>query len=198
MTSRRSPAPPRTAFWTDFDKDPFDALEFLENRIATAATDADLLFLRYVGTDPAGFAKSFDRMKIVDGQADPARQARLPVRKVRLRGAAEAEDGPPPGRDQGGASRQRGETIAKDPELQRLVRENSTQVREILLQLDKLKTPHLPRKLQRELGASETDVAKLLAAFFQTNDAELRGALRVFYASWRPRWSSTGCASATP
>ena len=29
------------AFWSDFDKDPFDALEFLENRIASQAADAD-------------------------------------------------------------------------------------------------------------------------------------------------------------
>src|SRR6185295_17647736 len=59
------------AFWTNFDKDPLDALEFLENRIAPQATDADMLFLRYVGTDPDMFARSFDRMKIVDGTAIP-------------------------------------------------------------------------------------------------------------------------------
>ena len=33
------------------------------------AADADLLFLRYVGTDFEAFEKSFDRMKIVDGDA---------------------------------------------------------------------------------------------------------------------------------
>ncbi len=49
----------------------FDALEFLENRIAPQATDADMLFLRYVGTDPTVFARSFDRMKVVDGTAIP-------------------------------------------------------------------------------------------------------------------------------
>src|SRR5262249_33095008 len=32
-------------FWQDFDKDPFESLEFLENRIASQAADAELLFL---------------------------------------------------------------------------------------------------------------------------------------------------------
>src|SRR5262249_21408908 len=59
------------AFWADFDKDPLNALEFLENRIATQAADADLLFLNYIGTDMQSFAKSFDRLKIVDGQMIP-------------------------------------------------------------------------------------------------------------------------------
>src|SRR4051794_7936832 len=37
-------------FWDGFDKDPLGSLEFLENRLAPQATDADMLFLRYVGT----------------------------------------------------------------------------------------------------------------------------------------------------
>src|SRR4029077_13510543 len=44
-------------FWADFDKDPLDSLEFLENRIATQAADADLLFLNYIGTDMQAFNK---------------------------------------------------------------------------------------------------------------------------------------------
>src|SRR6185503_10563041 len=59
------------AFWNDFDKDPFEGLEFLENRIASQAADADLLFLNYVGTDIQSFQRSFDRMKIVEGTAIP-------------------------------------------------------------------------------------------------------------------------------
>ena len=54
---------------------------------------------------------------------------------------------------------QRSQKIAKDPELQRFVRENSTQVREILLQLDAPKTALFRGKLQRELAsiAARTD-----------------------------------------
>jgi len=58
-------------FWSDFDKDPLESLEFLENRIASQAADADLLFLNYVGTDFKAFEKAFDRMKIVEGTTVP-------------------------------------------------------------------------------------------------------------------------------
>ena len=58
-------------FWAEFDKEPFESLEFLENRIASQAADADLLFLNYVGTDFQAFQKSFDRMKIVEGTTVP-------------------------------------------------------------------------------------------------------------------------------
>ncbi len=46
-----------------------------------------------------------------------------------------------------------GETIATDPDLKRMVRENTSQVREILLQLDAQKTVDFRAKLQRELGS---------------------------------------------
>jgi len=48
------------AFWDGFDKAPYDALEFLENRLAPLAVDADLLFIRYVGTDLSVVAVSFN------------------------------------------------------------------------------------------------------------------------------------------
>jgi hypothetical protein len=58
-------------FWKGFDRDPYGALEFLENRLAPLLSDADLVPLRYVGTDLEAFEKNFDRMEIVDGQPVP-------------------------------------------------------------------------------------------------------------------------------
>ena len=93
---------------------------------------------------------------------------------------------------------ERGTKIAKDPELQRMCARTSAQVREMLLQLDAIKTADFRAKLQKELGSSETDVGKLLAAFFETDDAELRRrATRSSTTSWRRRWSCTASASAT-
>jgi ABC-type lipoprotein release transport system permease subunit len=173
------------AFWTDFDKDPFAALEFLENRIANQAADADLLFLNYVGTDPQAFAKSFDRMKIVEGtMIPPGKRGFLFAKHVyeeqlKLK-AARRLDQIKEGIEA------RGETIAKNLDLQRLVRENTSQVREIILQLDATKTVDFRAKLQRELGSKETDVAKLLAAFFQTDDQNLRARHEFFYRELAP------------
>ncbi len=172
-------------FWSDFDKDPLDHLEFLENRIAPLATDADMLFLRYVGTDPKVFAKSFDRMSIVEGQAIPEGQRGFLFSKytyeeqVKLKTAR--------GLDKIHEGRALlGKKIAKDEELQRLVREASTQVKELLLQLDAPKTALFRSKLQATLGSSEPDVGKLLSRFLNANDDNFDQRYDFFYKELAP------------
>src|SRR4029078_2891817 len=172
-------------FWQDFDKDPLDSMEFLENRIASQAADADLLFLNYVGTDFQSFQKSFDRMKMVEGTIVPPRKRGCLFAKnvyeeqVKLKAARRLD------KIREGVESQ-GETIATDPDLQRMVRENVSQVREILLQLDAAKTTDFRAKLQRELGSKETDVGKLLATFFQTTDQSFRQRYDFFYKELVP------------
>jgi ABC-type lipoprotein release transport system permease subunit len=172
-------------FWKNFDEDPFDHLEFLENRVAPLATDADMIQLRYLGTDPAAFAKAFDRMVIVDGTAIPPGQRGFLFSKytyeeqVKLK-AARGLDKIREGRD---AKRL---TIAKDLDLQRIVRENTNGVRELLLQLDALKTARFRTKLQAYLHSSEQDVGKLLAAFFKMDDANFDQRYKFFYAELAP------------
>jgi ABC-type lipoprotein release transport system permease subunit len=172
-------------FWNDFDKNPFDGLEFLENRIASQAADADLLFLNYVGTDFQAFQKSFDRMKIVEGTTvPPGKRGFLFAKQVyeeqlKLKAARRLD------KIKEGIESE-GETIATDPDLKRMVRENTSQVREILLQLDATKTADFRAKLQRELGSQEADVGKLLAAFFQTDDQNFLGRYDFFYKELAP------------
>ena len=172
-------------FWTDFDTDPLDHLEFLENRIAPLATDADMLFLRYVGTDPKVFAKSFDRMSIVEGQPIPEGQRGFLFSKytyeeqVKLKTAR--------GLDKIHEGRiVLGKKIAKDEELQRLVREASTQVKELLLQLDAPKTALFRNKLQATLRSSEQDVGKLLSIFLNANDDNFDQRYDFFYKELAP------------
>jgi ABC-type lipoprotein release transport system permease subunit len=172
-------------FWQDFDKDPLDSLEFLENRIASQAADADLLFLNYVGTDFQAFQKAFDRMKIVDGTVVPPGKRGFLFAKnvyeeqVKLKAARRLD------KIREGLESQ-GEKIATDLDLQRMVRENVSQVREILLQLDAAKTVDFRSKLQGELGSKETDVGKLLAEFFQTTDQNFRQRYDFFYEKLAP------------
>jgi ABC-type lipoprotein release transport system permease subunit len=173
------------AFWDGFDRDPLESLEFLENRIAPQATDADMLFLRYVGTDPGVFSRSFDRMKIVDGTSIPRGQRGFLFAKyiyedqIKLK-TARRLDKIKAARDE------RGERIATDAELQRFVKENSNQVREILLQLDAPKTAAFREKLQKNLGSTVNDVGKLLAEFFKMDDASFDARYRFFYAELAP------------
>jgi ABC-type lipoprotein release transport system permease subunit len=172
-------------FWSDFDRDPYAALEFLENRIATQAADADLLFLRYVGTDVQSFSKSFDRLQIVDGQMVPPGKRGFMFSKyfyedqVKLKSARRLDlikEG----------IELRGEKIANNLDLQRMVRENVAETREILLQLDAAKTDDFRTKLQKELGSAERDLGALLAAFFQTDDKNFPGRAEFFYRELAP------------
>jgi ABC-type lipoprotein release transport system permease subunit len=172
-------------FWADFDAEPLDHLEFLENKIAPLATDADMLFIRYVGTDPAVFARSFDRMAIVEGQPIPEGQRGFLFSKyvyeeqVKLK-TARRLDKIHEARDI------RHSLIKKDADLQRLVRESSTQVKELLLQLDAPKTALFRQKLQAELHGTEADVGKLLSQFLNTTDENFDERYAFFYRELAP------------
>jgi ABC-type lipoprotein release transport system permease subunit len=172
-------------FWNGFDRDPYAALEFLENRIATQAADADLLFIRYVGTDLQSFSKSFDRLQIVDGRMVPPGKRGFMFSKyvyedqIKLKSARRLDlikEG----------IESRGEHIASNLDLQRMVRENASETREILLQLDAVKTVAFRSKLQKELASTEPDLGALLAAFFQTDDQSFLSRYQFFYRELAP------------
>jgi hypothetical protein len=179
---RRASAP---GFWNEFDKDPLATLEFLENRIAPLASDAEILFLRYVGTDLAAFARSFDRMKIVDGATIPPGKRGFLFSKwiyeqqVKMKTAHRLDDI----RD---AIQKRGKTIAADPDLQRMIKLNTTEVKEILLQLDSHQIALFRDKLQKELGSQEADVSKLLSEFLRVDDSTIMRRYRFFYDQLAP------------
>jgi hypothetical protein len=168
------------AFWADFDRDPFQALELLENQVAPLMSDADMVFVRYAGTDLDAFQRSFDRMRIVDGTPVPPGkrgflfpkfeyEERLKLKTARrLDKMKEALGGS-------------GRTIATDSELQRYVRENQSQTREIVLQLDGIKTKAAIDRLNAALGAHEDDLPALLTRLFTTDDANFFERYRIFY-----------------
>jgi ABC-type lipoprotein release transport system permease subunit len=173
------------AFWSDFDKDPLEHLEFLENRIAALASDADLIGLRYVGTDPSAFARAFDRMHIVDGTSIPVGKRGFLFSKyvyeeqIKLKAAR--------GLDKLRlAIDDKHSKIAQDPDLQRIVRENTNGTKELLLQLDAIKTARFRTELQGFLGSSEPEVSKLLALFFATDDANFHERYAFFYDKLAP------------
>ena len=173
------------SFWNSFDSDPLSHLEYLENHIASLASDADMLFLRYIGTDPAEFRRSFDRMILVEGEPIPEGKRGFLFSKytyeeqVKLR-TARTLDKVKVRRDN------RQERIATEPELQRLIKENSNLTQEILLQLDTRRTADFRQKLQGLLRSSETDVGKLLSLFFAMDDGNFDERYRFYYEQLAP------------
>lgn len=173
------------AWWQDFDTQPLDKLELLENRLAPQATDADMVFLRYVGTDMDSFVQNFDRVQIVDGTAVPTGKRGFLFGKLfyednfklksarRLDKIQEAITGA-------------GRKIADDPELQRFVKSNTTQFREIILQLDPIKTDLAVERLQKLLNTQEADFPKLLSSYFDMNDQNFAERYKFFYDNLAP------------
>jgi len=172
-------------FWGGFDADPLPALEFLENRIAPQSLDGAWNFVRYVGTDIDAFFRAFDRTEIVEGTRVPPGQRGILLGKLyaedylKLRTARRLDKI----RD---ARNIQGRTIAKDEELQRWVRENTHELRDILLQLDPIQAAEAGRRLREALGSKETGLEKLLVQLLTTDDSNFAARYRVFYDKVAP------------
>ncbi len=171
-------------FWAGFDRDPYAGLEFLENRIAPLQTENGFLFIRYIGTDLEAFRKAFDRMQVVEGTPVPPGRRGIVLGKfyseefLKLKHARRL--------DKIRDARARGRLIAKDEELQRWVKENTSQTRDILLQLDPVQAERAAAKLRAFLGSSEQELGKLLPVFFQTDDANFDARDKFFYSEIAP------------
>ena len=173
------------AFWDGFDRDPLGHLEFLENKIAALVPDSDLIYFGYVGTDLDAFRKSFDRMQVVDGVMVPSGRRGLMLSKYvyenqfKLKTAHRLDKIHEALTDEG-------KKIAKDPDLKLMVKQNRTQIREFLLQLDPLSMKQAVAALAGFLKTNETDPAKLFSQFFDTNDANFSERYKFFYDKISP------------
>lgn len=173
------------AFWAGFDADPLGHLEFLENKIASLVPDADFIYFSFVGTDLDAFRASFDRMEVVDGTMVPSGRRGLLLSKYvyenqfKLKTAHRLDKINESLRDEG-------KTIAKDPDLRLMVKQNRTQIREFLLQLDPLSLERAVAALQGFLKTTEADPARLFSAFFDTDDANFAARYRFFYDRLAP------------
>jgi ABC-type lipoprotein release transport system permease subunit len=173
------------AFWAGFDADPLGHLEFLENRIASLVPDSDQIFFNYVGTDLDAFSSAFNRMEVVDGQKVPKGRRGIMLSKYvyeeqfkvkiahRLDQIKEAVD-------------EKEKKIATDPDLKDLIKQNRTQTREIILQLDPLSTAKATAILQGALHSKEADLGKLFSTFLDTDDSNFHARYDLFYKQIAP------------
>jgi ABC-type lipoprotein release transport system permease subunit len=179
-------------FWQGFDADPLGNLEFLENRIAPQSLSNAFVFIRYVGTDLDSYRQAFDRMRIVEGTAVPKGQRGILLGKLyaedwlKLKTARRLDKI----REARVLHRKR---IAADEELQRWVKENQAQTRDILLQLDPIQAQVATERLQKALrgGASSRAAGAdalhdLLVELFTTDDANFDQRYAIFYDQLAP------------
>jgi ABC-type lipoprotein release transport system permease subunit len=171
-------------FWAEFDQAPLDALEFLENRIAPLLPDGDLLFIRYMGTDLQAFAQAFDRLELTSGELVPPGKRGYLMPSFAYEEGFKLKSARRLDRIREGLAT--GRTLAGDPELARFVRENLSQTRDILLQLDPLKAKEATARLRRALGTSEGELEALLRTLLNTDDANFAERYRIFYEELAP------------
>ncbi len=172
-------------FWDGFERDRLGSLEFLENKVAPQQMSGSMTFVRYVGTDIDAFLQAFDRTVIVEGTRVPPHQRGILLGKwyaeeyLKLKNARRLDKI----KDARESQRRR---IAKDEELQRWVKENQSQLREIQLQLDPIRAEEAARKLQAALRSDKTALPDLLLELFATTDQNFDERYRVFYQELAP------------
>ncbi len=174
------------AFWAEFDKNPLEALEFLDNRIAPLGLQTGMFFFNYIGTDIPAFANNFALFRIQSGEmVKPGERGflfnsnfyekfvkhRTARRLDQIKEARDLET----------------RLIATDDELKREVERNLQQVTQITDQLDPQESGQVVAILQKELGSAETDLQALVTAFLKVDDANFDRRYEVFYREIAPR-----------
>ncbi len=175
------------AFWSDFERDRYRGLEFLENRVAPSAMENSFTFIRYVGTDVEAFFRAFPLAEVKEGARIPPGRRGVLIGKqyaeewLKLKNARRL-DQMKDRRDR------RGKRLAKDEELQRWARENGSGAKEILLQLDPVAADDVAAALRAALRApADETLEALLARLFATTDADFDEKYRLFYEVVAPR-----------
>ncbi|MEZ4238001.1 MAG: FtsX-like permease family protein [Myxococcota bacterium] len=177
------------AFWVPFAGDDLQAalaqVDYLDARIAPLAADGRLLYLRVVGTDPAAFARVFDRFRIVLGEPIPPGKPgflfshRTYERLIKLQVAATL--------DRAAEAVADGGSIADDPLLRDQVTRNVKQYRRITYQLDQQEAAELEAWLHQQLPDVQGGLDDLVQAWLDVDDSNVVERVAGFYAEIAPR-----------
>ncbi|RMG17941.1 MAG: FtsX-like permease family protein [Deltaproteobacteria bacterium] len=177
------------AFWEAFRRDPMAGLEYLDTKVAPLTADAQLIFLRYLGTDLDRFAKEFDRFELVEGEMVPRgrhgmllssrytdRWLKHPVARM-LDRIHEAYDGVPEGAPG---------PIATDPVQRDRARRLPDQYRRITYQLDPEERARLDEAFARDFPEFEGSIEEKVRAFLTLTDENFRRRYAWFYEHIAP------------
>lgn len=172
-------------FWTDFDTQYEQKIEFLANKLAPLIFDDNMLFFNYVGTDPQKFQKLFPQFEIVKGEMIPPGERgflfhdylyeHMVKHRIARRLDAIKE------KLEGGDA-----TIAGSKELQDWVKANVEQSAEIYLQLGPTETAELDGKLKMLKDLSGEDFRSRLKSYLQMSDDNFTSRYQIFYGDIAP------------
>lgn len=174
------------AFWARFETEPVKVCDILDDEIAPLGVRADMIFLRYIATDPTLFQDTFELFKIVDGEMIPPGKRgflfnkRIYERFVKNRVAYQL--------DRIKEAKEEGErNLTEDEEMQEWVRRNVRQRAQILQEIEPDAVADVVAGLQQVLGAETDDLDTLLEQLLQTTDANFEAHYAAFYEHVAPR-----------
>lgn len=175
----------KDAFWTEFQNSPLDTLEFLENKVAPLALDADLIWIGYIGTDMRVFEETFSGYEVVDGTGIPPGRRGFMFNKVNYERQVKNK-----------IARRLDQILEKlDSDVlfeecedcQTWTKQNQNQIASIVGQLDTDAEPIVRGTLQKALGTDSEDLSELLlAALSYENESQFRERHALFYKAIAP------------
>jgi ABC-type lipoprotein release transport system permease subunit len=164
------------AFWQPTDRALVDELDA---RMAPLAEDGKMLFLQLVGVDLGGFATTFDRFTIVDGEPiPPGRRGILLNKRVY---ETQAKNLVARDLDRVWESVQEGKRIAEDPTLQEDIRRNSRQYARVTLGLSAADAERLLTEFERVVPDADGDLDRAMETFLLVDDTTIADRYRFFY-----------------
>ncbi len=180
------------SFWAKVRENDESSLQFLETKIAPISGEKPFVYLRYLGTDPQNFQKTFDKFKIVSGSMLPEGQRGILIsHKIN-----EDELKMVCARKFDLLHKKLANThlkIESDPELKRHARELSLQHRPILMQLTNKDSLELRNELTQFFATEQTTVdvntplENLLKQFLIVDDKNFNSRYEAFYKFIAPK-----------
>lgn len=184
----------KESFWVDLlnPQDREQKLQFLETKLAPISGEKPWVYLRYLGTDPQLFKKTFNKFHISTGEMIPEGQRGILIshkfsEDFLKMGCARKFDAIHRG------IVKKGLKIEKDPELKRFAKELSLQHRPILMRLDKDSTVQVHNglleyfKSEHIESSPESSLVELLQKFLVVEDSNFLSRYNWFYKSIAPK-----------
>lgn len=173
------------AYWSKFDADAENNIEFLANKIAPLIFDDNMIFFNYVGTNPKIFKENFPQFEIVKGEMIPEGQRGFLFHDyfyenmVKHRIARRLDQIKKKMHDDK-------LQISSSKELQDQIKANVEQSAEIYLQLGPAETADIADKIRVLLKSEEKDFRVLIKNYLDMKDDNFQTRYDFFYKEIAP------------
>lgn len=174
------------AFWEELRRDPEPQLLFLDTKLAPLYEEAQLIFLRILGTDLDRFTQLFDRFELARGERVPPHSRGLLLSSYMYERFMKNKVA----RDLDRLKRERderGNLIAQDAGLTNIASQLPNQYQRVTFDLDPAEAREVEAALRGLLGRSDGELDALVQELLRVDDANFDARYRFFYDVIAPK-----------